>query len=99
MSALLRLFLQLDHSENFKSFTWKNVLNSSKRLLSGSNVVDIEKVFRNDTFFKSAIPHSPYHKEEGLWVRLAESNDVWFFQKVSFMDEAKAIHTSSSVVS
>ncbi|KAG5415946.1 hypothetical protein IGI04_003513 [Brassica rapa subsp. trilocularis] len=33
----------LNHSENFKSFTWKNVLNSSKRLLSGSNVVDIEK--------------------------------------------------------
>ncbi|KAG2248660.1 hypothetical protein Bca52824_088288 [Brassica carinata] len=37
---------KLDHSENFKSFTWKNVLNSSKRLLSGSNVVDIEKESR-----------------------------------------------------
>ncbi|CAN7043635.1 unnamed protein product [Brassica rapa subsp. trilocularis] len=25
--------LQVSHSENFKSFTWKNILNCSRRLL------------------------------------------------------------------
>ncbi|KAL0748738.1 hypothetical protein Bca101_030740 [Brassica carinata] len=38
-----------------------------------------------------AIPPSPYHKEKGLWALLADSNNVWLFQKVSFMDGAEAI--------
>lgn len=49
-----------------------------------------------------AVPHSPYfpfHKEENFWVLLADSNNVWFFQKVSFMDEAEAISTASIAIS
>ncbi|CAH8275891.1 unnamed protein product [Arabidopsis lyrata] len=48
-----------------------------------------------------AIPHSPYfpfHKEENFWVLLADSNNVWFFQKVSFMDEAGAIAAASNAI-
>lgn len=44
-------------------------------------------------------PHFPFHKEENFWVILADSNNVWFFQKVSFMDEAEAISTASLAVS
>ncbi|CAA7033728.1 unnamed protein product [Microthlaspi erraticum] len=49
-----------------------------------------------------AIPHSPYfpfHKEESFWILLADSNSVWFFQKVSFMDEAGAITAASNAIS
>uniref|UniRef100_A0A1J3JQY0 DnaJ protein ERDJ2B n=1 Tax=Noccaea caerulescens TaxID=107243 RepID=A0A1J3JQY0_NOCCA len=49
-----------------------------------------------------AIPHSPYfpfHKEESFWILLADSNNVWFFQKVSFMDEAGAITAASNAIS
>ncbi|VVB12231.1 unnamed protein product [Arabis nemorensis] len=49
-----------------------------------------------------AIPHSPYFpfdKEENFWVLLADSNNVWFFQKVSFMDEAGAITAASNTIS
>jgi translocation protein SEC63 len=48
-----------------------------------------------------AIPHSPYfpfHKEENFWVLLADSNHVWFFQKVKFMDEAGAIAAASNTI-
>ncbi|CAE6185126.1 unnamed protein product [Arabidopsis arenosa] len=48
-----------------------------------------------------AIPHSPYfpfQKEENFWVLLADSNNVWFFQKVSFMDEAGAIAAASNAI-
>ncbi|CAN6913504.1 unnamed protein product [Brassica oleracea] len=44
-------------------------------------------------------PHFPFHKEENFWVILADSNNVWFFQKVSFMDEAEAISTASIAIS
>ncbi|KAF3585907.1 hypothetical protein F2Q69_00029636 [Brassica cretica] len=63
----------------------------TQKIALQSNVVDIEKVYRNDTFFESAIPRSPYHKEKGLWALLADSNNVWLFKKVSFMDGAEAI--------
>lgn len=47
-----------------------------------------------------ALPHTPYypfHKEENFWFLLADSvsNNVWFSQKVSFMDEAAAIAAAS----
>ncbi|XP_010439505.1 PREDICTED: dnaJ protein ERDJ2B [Camelina sativa] len=47
------------------------------------------------------IPHSPYfpfHKEENFWVLLADANNVWFFQKVNFMDEAGAITAASNAI-
>ncbi|CAH2078392.1 unnamed protein product [Thlaspi arvense] len=49
-----------------------------------------------------AVPHSPhftFHKEESFWVLLADSNNVWLFQKVSFMDEAGAIAAASNAIS
>ncbi|CAF2176948.1 dnaJ protein ERDJ2A [Brassica rapa] len=51
-----------------------------------------------------ALPHSPYfpfHKEENYWVLLADSvsNNVWFSQKVSFMDEGGAITAASKTIS
>ncbi|KAL1205359.1 DnaJ protein ERDJ2B [Cardamine amara subsp. amara] len=49
-----------------------------------------------------AIPHSPYfpfHKEENFWVLLVDSNNVWFFQKVNFMDESEAITAASNAIS
>ncbi|PIA54126.1 hypothetical protein AQUCO_00900594v1 [Aquilegia coerulea] len=50
-----------------------------------------------------ALPHAPYfpfHKEENLWLLLADpvSNDVWMSQKVSFMDEATAITAASKAI-
>ncbi|KAH0898915.1 LOW QUALITY PROTEIN: hypothetical protein HID58_048483, partial [Brassica napus] len=63
--------------------------------LSESNVVDIEKESRAKqkvivqawitlklfNRLLGAIPRSPYHKEKGLWALLADSNNVWLFQK------------------
>ncbi|KAL5707877.1 DnaJ protein erdj2a [Ranunculus cassubicifolius] len=50
-----------------------------------------------------ALPHAPYfpfHKEENLWLLLADpvSNDVWMSQKVSFIDEATAIAAASKAI-
>lgn len=50
-----------------------------------------------------ALPHAPYypfHKEENFWFLLADavSNNVWFSQKVSFMDEATAISAASKTI-
>ncbi|KAK9292223.1 hypothetical protein L1049_020185 [Liquidambar formosana] len=50
-----------------------------------------------------ALPHTPYfpfHKEENFWFLLADpvSNNVWFFQKVSFLDEAAAITAASKAI-
>ncbi|XP_060676034.1 dnaJ protein ERDJ2A isoform X2 [Ziziphus jujuba] len=50
-----------------------------------------------------ALPHAPYfpfHKEENYWFLLADtvSNNVWFSQKVSFMDEAAAITAASKAI-
>ncbi|XP_065624921.1 dnaJ protein ERDJ2A [Quercus suber] len=50
-----------------------------------------------------ALPHAPYypfHKEENYWFFLADpvSNNVWFSQKVSFMDEAAAITATSKSI-
>ncbi|KAL0758604.1 hypothetical protein Bca101_074754 [Brassica carinata] len=67
-----KIALHVRYSKNLKSFTWKNVLNWSGRLLVCQ---------RELCGLLGAIPHLPYHKEECLWVVLADSNDVWFFQK------------------
>ncbi|XP_059629148.1 dnaJ protein ERDJ2A-like [Cornus florida] len=50
-----------------------------------------------------ALPHAPYypfHKEENFWFLLADpnSNNVWFSQKVIFMDEAAAITAASKAI-
>ncbi|KAF7837596.1 dnaJ protein ERDJ2A [Senna tora] len=50
-----------------------------------------------------ALPHAPYypfHKEENFWFFLADpvSNNVWFYQKVSFMDEAAAVTAASKAI-
>ncbi|KAG4990823.1 hypothetical protein AAZX31_09G072400 [Glycine max] len=50
-----------------------------------------------------ALPHAPYypfHKEENYWFLLADSvsNNVWFSQKVSFMDEAAAVTAASKAI-
>ncbi|CAN6569511.1 unnamed protein product [Malus baccata var. baccata] len=50
-----------------------------------------------------ALPHAPYfpfHKEENFWFLLADSvsNNVWFWQKVNFMDEAAAISAASKAI-
>ncbi|KAK4260411.1 hypothetical protein QN277_003528 [Acacia crassicarpa] len=50
-----------------------------------------------------ALPHAPYypfHKEENFWLLLADSisNNVWFSQRVSFMDEAAAITAASKAI-
>uniref|UniRef100_A0A0D3D2V2 Uncharacterized protein n=1 Tax=Brassica oleracea var. oleracea TaxID=109376 RepID=A0A0D3D2V2_BRAOL len=67
-----KIALHVRYSKNLKSFTWKNVLNWSGRLLVCQ---------RELCGLLGAIPHLPYHKEECLWVVLADSNNVWFFQK------------------
>ncbi|WZZ35275.1 hypothetical protein YC2023_018676 [Brassica napus] len=68
--------------------------------LSESNVVDIEKESRAKqkvivqawitlklfNRLLGAIPRSPYHKEKGLWALLADSNNVWLFQKFGVRD-------------
>ncbi|KAF2312259.1 hypothetical protein GH714_028814 [Hevea brasiliensis] len=45
-------------------------------------------------------PYFPFHKEENFWFLLADpiSNNVWFSQKVNFMDEAAAITTASKAI-
>lgn len=50
-----------------------------------------------------ALPHAPYYpfqKEECFWLLLADptSNNVWFFQKVSFADEAAAVSAASQAI-
>lgn len=50
-----------------------------------------------------ALPHSPFypfHKEEHHWFLLADqtSNNVWFSQKLTFMDEAAAITAASKSI-
>ncbi|KAL9381544.1 hypothetical protein Peur_027201 [Populus x canadensis] len=50
-----------------------------------------------------ALPHAPnfpFHKEENFWFLLADpvSNNVWFSQKVNFMDEASAIIAASKEI-
>uniref|UniRef100_A0A803M052 J domain-containing protein n=1 Tax=Chenopodium quinoa TaxID=63459 RepID=A0A803M052_CHEQI len=50
-----------------------------------------------------ALPHAPYypnHKDENFWFLLADqnSNNVWFSQKVNFMDEATALTTASKAI-
>ena len=50
-----------------------------------------------------ALPHAPYfpfHKEENFWFLFADavSNNVWFSQKVSFMDEAAAVTAASKTI-
>lgn len=50
-----------------------------------------------------ALPHAPYYpfqKEECFWLLLADptSNNVWFFQKVSFADEAAAVSAASEAI-
>jgi len=50
-----------------------------------------------------ALPHAPYYpfqKEENYWFLLADSvpNNVWFSQKVSFMDEAAALTAASKTI-
>ncbi|XP_065869155.1 dnaJ protein ERDJ2A-like [Euphorbia lathyris] len=50
-----------------------------------------------------ALPHCPcfpFHKEENFWFLLADpvSNNVWFSQKVTFMDEAAAITAASKAI-
>ncbi|XP_020203191.1 dnaJ protein ERDJ2A [Cajanus cajan] len=50
-----------------------------------------------------ALPHAPYYpfqKEENYWFLLADSvsNNVWFSQKVSFMDEAAAVTAASKSI-
>ena len=50
-----------------------------------------------------ALPHAPYylnHKDENFWFLLADqnSNNVWFSQKLSFMDESTAIATASKAI-
>lgn len=50
-----------------------------------------------------ALPHAPYypnHKDENFWFLLADqnSNDIWFSQKISFMEEATALTTASKAI-
>ncbi|XP_076882392.1 dnaJ protein ERDJ2A-like [Bidens hawaiensis] len=50
-----------------------------------------------------ALPHAPYfpfHKEENWWFLMADqtSNNVWFSQKVNFMDEASALTAASKAI-
>ncbi|WCJ36735.1 DnaJ protein ERDJ2A [Euphorbia peplus] len=50
-----------------------------------------------------ALPHCPcfpFHKDENFWFLLADpvSNNVWFSQKVTFMDEAAAITAASKAI-
>lgn len=51
----------------------------------------------------NAVPHAPFypfHKEENFWLLLADStaNNVWFSQRVNFMDEAAAVTTASQAI-
>lgn len=58
---------------------------------------------KRDNGLVGALPHAPYfpfHKEENYWFLLADavSNNVWFYQKVSFMDETAAITAASKAI-
>ncbi|XP_004308042.1 PREDICTED: dnaJ protein ERDJ2A-like [Fragaria vesca subsp. vesca] len=58
---------------------------------------------RRDNGLIGALPHAPYfpfHKEENFWFLLADSvsNNVWFWQKVNFMEEAAAITAASKTI-
>ncbi|KAL3752717.1 hypothetical protein ACJRO7_000165 [Eucalyptus globulus] len=58
---------------------------------------------KRDTGLVGALPHAPrypFHKEESFWFLLADpnSNDVWFSQKLSFMDEAAAVSAASKAI-
>lgn len=58
---------------------------------------------KRDNGLIGALPHAPFfpfHKEENFWFLLADpvSNNVWFSQKVSFMDEAVAITAASKTI-
>ncbi|KAJ4823716.1 DnaJ protein erdj2a [Turnera subulata] len=51
----------------------------------------------------AALPHAPFfpfHKEENFWFLLADtvSNNVWFSQKINFMDEAAALTAASKAI-
>ncbi|XP_068657408.1 dnaJ protein ERDJ2A-like [Aristolochia californica] len=58
---------------------------------------------RRDNGLTGALPHAPYypfHKEENLWLLLADvtANDVWMSQRVSFLDEAAAVTATSKAI-
>lgn len=58
---------------------------------------------KRDNGLVGALPHAPrypFHKEESFWFLLADpnSNDVWFSQKLSFMDEATAVSAASKAI-
>lgn len=58
---------------------------------------------KRDNGLVGALPHAPrypFHKEESFWFLLADpnSNDVWFSQKLSFMDEAAAVSAASKAI-
>ncbi|XP_050385035.1 dnaJ protein ERDJ2A-like [Argentina anserina] len=58
---------------------------------------------QRDNGLIGALPHAPYfpfHKEENFWFLLADSvsNNVWFWQKVNFMEEAAAITAASKTI-
>ncbi|VFQ58288.1 unnamed protein product [Cuscuta campestris] len=51
----------------------------------------------------ASLPHCPFYpfpKEENFWFLLADtdSNNLWFSQKVTFMDEAAAVTSASKVI-
>ncbi|KAG2315614.1 hypothetical protein Bca52824_018736 [Brassica carinata] len=62
-----KLRCRLDHSENFKSFTWKNVLNARGCWFVESNVVDIDKVYRNDTSLKVGVMQNKGNYERNVF--------------------------------
>ncbi|XP_061997214.1 dnaJ protein ERDJ2A-like [Rosa rugosa] len=58
---------------------------------------------QRDNGLIGALPHAPYfpfRKEENFWFLLADSvsNNVWFWQKVNFMEEAAAITAASKAI-
>ncbi|KAI4344663.1 hypothetical protein L6164_011862 [Bauhinia variegata] len=60
------------------------------------------KIKRNNGL-TGALPHTPYypfHKEENYWFLLADpvSNNIWFYQKVNFMDETAAVTAASKAI-
>ncbi|KAL6127178.1 hypothetical protein ACLB2K_075220 [Fragaria x ananassa] len=60
-------------------------------------------ILQRDNGLIGALPHAPYfpfHKEENFWFLLADtvSNNVWFWQKVNFMEEAAAITAASKTI-
>ncbi|XP_030527870.1 dnaJ protein ERDJ2A-like [Rhodamnia argentea] len=58
---------------------------------------------KRDNGLIGALPHAPrypFHKEESFWFLLADptSNEVWFSQKLSFMDEAAAVSAAFKAI-